>query len=186
MSSRAQRLNISSSLAAPPELVWPHITSTAGINEELWPLHMTGPDESLGREQVGLGRPLFVSVLSLLSVMPIDVHELTLHELEAGEGFHEDSRSLLEKRWVHKRSVRPFEGGSIVLDELEFEPRVFPLLVARIVRKVFERRHAVLRRKFGKLRMDADHGWSNERTTEAPREQDRPSAVVLRVAEPVI
>lgn len=160
-------------------MVWPHITSTTGINEELWPLHMTGPDDGLAHDYGKLGRPLFVSVLSLLSVMPIDVHELTLHDLEAGEAFHEDSRSLLEKRWIHKRSVRPFEGGSIVLDELEFEPRIFPLLVARIVRKVFERRHAVLRRKFGKLRMD--HGWSNERGTDA-REQDRPSAVVLRAA----
>ena len=73
-----------------------------------------------------------------------------------------------------------------MLDELEFEPRVFPLLVARIVRKVFERRHAVLRRKFGKLRMDADHGWSNERTSEPAREQDRPSAVILRVAPPAV
>jgi hypothetical protein len=181
MSSRAQSLTISSSLAAPPELVWPHITSTTGINEELWPLHMTGPEDGFAHDYARLGRPLFVSVLSLLSVMPIDVHELTLHDLEADEGFHEDSRSLLEKRWVHKRSVRPFEGGSIVLDELEFEPRVFPLFVARIVRKVFERRHAVLRRKFGKLRVD--HGWSGERGADISREQDRPSAVVLRAAD---
>jgi len=181
MSSRAQSLTISSSLAAPPESVWPHITSTDGINEELWPLHMSGPDEGLKREYGKLGRPLYVSVLSLLSVMPIDVHELTLQELEAGEGFHEDSRSLLEKRWVHKRSVRPFEGGSIVVDELEFEPRIFPQLVARIVRKVFERRHAVLRRKFGKLRVD--HGWSRERA-EAAREQAEPATVAtLRVAK---
>lgn len=180
MSSRDQRLTISSSLAAAPELVWPHITSTAGINEELWPLHMSGP-EGFAHEYAKLGRPLFVSVLSVLSVMPIDVHELTLHELEAGEGFHEDSRSLLEKRWVHKRSVRPFEGGSIVVDELEFEPRVFPELVARIVRKVFERRHAVLRRKFGKLRVD--DGWSSERTASSRAGSETQGGGVLRAAK---
>lgn len=179
MSERAQTLTISSSLAAPPELVWPHITSTAGINEELWPLHMSGPD-GFAHDYAKLGRPLFVSVLSLLSVMPIDVHELTLQQLEGGQSFHEDSRSLLERRWVHKRSVSPFEGGSIVLDELEFEPRVFPELVARIVRKVFERRHHVLRRKFGKLKVE--DGWSRERAQSARAEAEPRGIAVLRLA----
>jgi hypothetical protein len=44
-------------------------------------------------------------------------------------------------------------GGSrltlLVRDRLEFEPRILPMWVSRLVRRVFERRHARLRARFG-------------------------------------
>jgi hypothetical protein len=151
MSQLPQVVRFSSALRAAPDAVWEHARSLDGINEELWPLHLSGPADAVISDQVPLGQPLFRSVLSLLRVIVLDLHEFKLLRVNVGEGFHESSRSLLERRWEHVRSIRPEPGGCVVTDELEFEPRITPVLIAGLVRRVFQLRHERLRSKFGEL-----------------------------------
>jgi hypothetical protein len=146
-----QVLRISSALRAAPESVWQHASSLQGINEELWPVHMSGPRETVLAPELVRSEPLFHSVVSLMRVFVLDLHEFKLVRVNAGKGFHEKSRSLLERRWEHIRTITPEPGGCVLSDELEFEPRLLPALMTMLVRRVFERRHAFLRRKFGEL-----------------------------------
>lgn len=144
------RLSFVSELVADRAAIWAHATTLDGVNEELAPLHMSGPRGVRLDAGVPTGRPLFRSLVTIARVIPIDLHELTLAHVDEGRGFRETSRSILEARWVHVRTLADMpSGGTILTDELELEPRLFALIVARIVRRVFERRHAVLRRKFG-------------------------------------
>ena len=119
-----------------------------GVNAELAPVHMSHPAGAGIAPGVPLGRPLFRSVVTLWGVVPLDVHELGLVEVRPDEGFHESSRSVLERRWIHRRTLADAPGGVEITDELEFEPRVLGFLVARIVAATFERRHARLRSLF--------------------------------------
>jgi ligand-binding SRPBCC domain-containing protein len=151
MSKSPQIIRLSSALRAAPETVWQHASSLRGMNQELWPLHMSGPDWTVLTPELPVGEPLFRSVVSLLRVFVLDFHEFKLVRVNPGQSFHEASRSLLERRWEHVRTITEEPGGCVVTDELEFEPRLLPLLVAAIVRRVFEHRHAFLRRRFGVL-----------------------------------
>ena len=119
-----------------------------GVNAELTPVRMSHPTGATIAPGVPLGRPLFRSVVSLWGLVPLDVHELRLVDVRPDEGFHESSRSVLERRWVHRRSLADAPDGVEIADELEFEPRILGFLVARIVAATFERRHARLRRLF--------------------------------------
>lgn len=152
MSAAGETFSISSDLAAPRDAVWRHISSMAGINQELAPLSMTYPASvaELRAEAVPLGQVLFRSWVLLYGVLPIDRHALRLMELRPGEGFHEDSTSWLQRRWVHERWLAPIPGGCRVIDRLRFTPRLGLLrpLVAAIVRATFERRHRRLRQRF--------------------------------------
>jgi hypothetical protein len=152
MSNAPQIIRLSSALRAEPDIVWQHASSLRGVNDELWPLHMSGPAWAVFTPELPLGEPLFRSVISFMRVIVLDLHELRLVRVSPGEGFHEASRSLLERRWEHVRTISEEPGGCIVTDEVEFEPRLLPLLVAPLVRRVFERRHAFLRKRFGVLR----------------------------------
>jgi hypothetical protein len=146
-----QGFSIRSSLRASPDVLWQHASTLRGVNQELWPLHLSGPDDASLTRDVRLDQPVLRSVVSVLGVFVLDLHEFSLVRVSQGEGFHEHSRSLLERRWQHVRTIRKQPGGCLVTDELEFEPRLFPKLVARVVRRVFEHRHGFLRRRFGEL-----------------------------------
>jgi len=119
-----------------------------GVNAELAPVHMSHPAGATIAPGVPLGRPLFRSVVTLWGLVPLDVHELGLVDVRPDEGFHESSRSVLERRWIHRRTLADAPDGVEITDELEFEPRILGFLVARIVAGTFERRHACLRRLF--------------------------------------
>jgi hypothetical protein len=141
------RLRVSSRLGADAATVWAHAASMAGVNAELAPLRMSAPGQ--GRiEEVPLGVVAFRSLITLFGVVPIDLHSLRLVEVIPGRGFHEDSRSLLEARWVHKRQVEPDGAGCLVTDEVTFQPRLFGGLIRRMVAGAFARRHRYLRRHF--------------------------------------
>lgn len=142
-----------SELHAPPADVWAHCSSLAGINEELAPLRMTAPPTvaTLGPEDVPLHRTWFHSWVLLFGVIPLDRHALRLTELVPGEGFHEESTSWLQRRWIHDRRVTPTPAGCKLTDQVCFEPRLAllrPLLVP-IVRATFARRHRRLQARFG-------------------------------------
>jgi ligand-binding SRPBCC domain-containing protein len=143
------RFRISSRLAADPPVLWEHATSIAGVNEELWPIRMSAPRARLDGE-IPLGERLFVSRVTLFGVIPLDLHALALASLEPGKGFVERSKTLLERTWEHRRNLALApEGGTELVDEVSFEPRLFGSVVQRVVASAFRRRHRVLRRKFG-------------------------------------
>jgi hypothetical protein len=142
-------MRFESALAVPPERFWEHAASIAGVNRELWPIRMSSPRGARLDASTPLGVPLFRSVVSVLGVLPLDVHELALESFDPGRGFVERSRTLIERSWMHARTISPAPGGCTVVDELELEPRFAAPLVAAIVRRVFERRHRRLARMFG-------------------------------------
>jgi ligand-binding SRPBCC domain-containing protein len=142
----------STRLAAPAAEVWRHATSMAGVNAELSPITMSHPpDRTRLPDDVELGRPLFVSTLRLGPV-PFDRHELTLVGLDPGRWFQEDSRSRLNRRWRHRRTVTPEGRGCIVTDRLEIDPRLpgAGRATRLLVGWIFDRRHRVLIRRFGR------------------------------------
>jgi hypothetical protein len=110
---------------------------------------MSGPVDTVLDETTPVGRVVLRSVVTLARVVPFDVHSLVLAEVWPGRGFHEASYSLLQRRWVHVRTVESVDDRRcIVRDRLEFEPRVLSAITERIVRAVFARRHARLQAKF--------------------------------------
>ena len=125
-----------------------------GVNHELMPLlRMTHPAEAtdLTSPLLKLGETAFISTLLLFGVLPIDRHHLMLEKIYAGAGFDERSWSWTQKLWIHRRRVSASGSGTRLIDELEFEPRIFfaaPLLRV-VIRAVFNQRHSRLRAKFG-------------------------------------
>ena len=138
-------------LGASAEAVWQHATSMAGVNLELAPIRMSHPP---GRDSIDddlvLGEPLFTSTLRVGPV-PFDRHVLTLTGYQPREWFQEDSRSLLHRRWRHRRTVTPRPQGCELHDVVEVEPRVPGAggPTRWIVARIFDRRHRVLVARFG-------------------------------------
>lgn len=147
-------LRFESRLATPASEVWAVASTMDGVNHELMPMmRMTHPPDA-GSLDDGRAKPgvvLFRSWLLLFGVLPIDRHSLVLDRLIAGEGFDEHSYSWLQRVWIHQRRVQPDGEGSRVTDELAFEPRIrlAGVLVAPIVKALFEHRHRRLRARFG-------------------------------------
>ncbi|MTV23956.1 hypothetical protein FTX61_00760 [Nitriliruptoraceae bacterium ZYF776] len=139
-------------VAAPPEVVWEHASTMAGVNSELRPLRMSHPaDRTHIDGDVPLGEPLFTSTLTL-GPLPIDRHEVTLVGVDAPHGFDEDSRSWLHRRWRHERRLVPVEGGCEIVDRLRIDPRLpgAGAVTRALVGRVFARRHRVLAARFGR------------------------------------
>lgn len=132
--------------------VWQHATSMDGVNRELDPIRMSHPPDmtSLADGDPVLGQPLFTSVLRLGPV-PFDRHQLTLTAIDPGVGFQEDSRSLLHRRWRHRRTITPTDPGCVLDDRIEVLPRVPGAGPATrwVVGRIFDRRHRVLTDLFG-------------------------------------
>ena len=141
-----------SELQAPPDAVWARVASMKGINHELGPwMRMTAPrGAELSPEAVPLGRRWFRSWILLLGVLPFDYDHLRLIAIEPGRGFHEDSTMLSQRRWVHRRTLEPTDGGTRVVDRIEFEPRLPGLagFLRPIFRAVFRHRHRRLAAHF--------------------------------------
>jgi ligand-binding SRPBCC domain-containing protein len=152
-------LRFSSQLNASTDAVWASISTMPGVNYELLPLvRMTYPRAAAeaALEAAPLGSCAFASYLLLLGVLPFDRHALTLIRVDRGQGFVEDSTSLLQRRWRHERRIAPRpEGGCVLTDEILFVPRVgfAAPLVRRIVAAVFRHRHRRLLRRFGGQRL---------------------------------
>jgi ligand-binding SRPBCC domain-containing protein len=147
-------VHVTSTLAAPREAVWARVSTMAGVNAELMPLvRMSYPPQAavLDAAAVPLGRTAFRSVLLLFGVLPIDRHDLCLLRVDPPAGFHESSTSLLQRRWVHVRTLEAVPGGCRLTDEVDFEPRLpaIAALLRPLVRAIFAHRHRRLRRHFG-------------------------------------
>jgi hypothetical protein len=159
-----QRFEIASDLLAPAADVWPGLLDMASINAELAPIRMTVPRganlpgmagsqslHSIDLSQVPLGQVLFQSWVLLWGVIPLDRHALCLTEIIPGEGFHEESHSWIERRWIHDRRLTRLTEGCRITDRIGFEPRlpIMAPLLAPIIHSTFERRHRRLRARYG-------------------------------------
>jgi len=157
--SRPVAFERSSRLAAPVTEVWDHVTTMAGVNAELAPwVRMTHPGRMTRLDDAPelIGRPVaFHSWLLAGGVLPFDRHGLGLVSVEqfadGGGAFVEESSSWLQRRWRHERDVIADGDGCRVTDRLVVEPRLGlnRPVVARVVPWLFDRRHRVLRERFG-------------------------------------
>ena len=144
-------LRFESRLLAPRERIWEWITSIDGISAEMRPLlRMTFPRHirSLADIEIDPGVPLFRSYLFLFGVLPIDYSDLSLLEFTPGSGFIEQSAMGSMQLWRHARYIAacpPDPAALVLVDELTFQPRMAPPLVAWFVRRFFAHRHKVLR-----------------------------------------
>lgn len=148
-------LSFETALASPADVVWAHVTTMDGVNEELGPwLRMSSPASARGLDlrAAPVGARLFRSYLLLFGVLPIDWDDLAFAAI--GErSFAERSTMMSMRRWEHDRGVEEDGAGCRVRDVLRFEPRVPGTggLLGRVVRATFRHRHAQLARRFGVL-----------------------------------
>jgi ligand-binding SRPBCC domain-containing protein len=144
--------------SSPPEEVWEHATSPAGINEELSPwIKMTVPKAFGGRgiSDVELGQRVGRSWFLLLGFMPFDYDDITIADREHARRFRETSSMLSIRHWEHERTLRPVAEGTEITDRITMEMR-WPLslvpglqvLVARVLALLFHHRHRRLARRF--------------------------------------
>jgi len=140
-----------SKLYASTERVWEWITSIRGISAEMWPFfRMTVPKGivSLNDVDMKLGVRMFRSYVFLFGVLPIDYSDMTLLELNIGEGFIEQSPMRSMKLWRHERRIVPCPSDSnavLLVDQLTFQPRMAWQLVKWLIHRVFVHRHQVLK-----------------------------------------
>ena len=158
--TRTGTLSFASRLARPADEVWAHATSMRGVNQELAPwLRMTYPAgfDDLAATVLRSGgappeEPLFTSWILALGLVPAERWRLRIVALGPERRFVEESRVLTLSLWRHERSVSADgERACTLRDTLTFSPRVavaLPLVTA-LVRALFTRRHAFLRRRFG-------------------------------------
>ena len=149
----------SSTLTASAVDVWHHVTTMAGVNAELAPwVRMTHPGELTRLDDAPelIGQHVaFHSWLLAGGVVPFDRHALGLVSVERFDGgggaFVEESSSWLQRRWRHEREVVVLGEGCRVTDRLLVEPRLALIrpVVANVVPWLFDRRHRVLRERFG-------------------------------------
>ena len=151
-------LRFESRLAASAADVWAVASTIRGVNQELMPLmRMTHPPDAPALDDAGVrpGEIVLRSWLMLGCVLPIDRHTLIFDRLYPGEGFDEHSHSWMQRVWLHQRRVQADgEDACRVVDSLAFEPRVrfLEIVIAPIVRMLFEHRHRRLRARFGERR----------------------------------
>ncbi|PRX44204.1 hypothetical protein B0I33_11282 [Prauserella shujinwangii] len=152
-------MRLSTDLAAAPEDVWRHVTSFAGINDELRPLlSMTVPPALRGRAALDAAAPavpvrLGRSVLLLFGVLPVECDDIGLVEFEPPHRFLERSRMLTADVWEHERTVAPLPAGHCrVTDRVRFHARFPPagLVLGWTVPRLFRHRHARLAARFGR------------------------------------
>jgi len=151
---RSHRFECTSGLVAPPEAVWEHASSPAGVNWELRPLaRMVFPRRVTRLEPPDVGgdaRPARCWLL-LFGVLPVDWDDLGFDAIEPGRWFHERSTMLSQRAWEHERVLVAEERGTRLIDRVHFTPRVpgSGILYRPIFEQIFRHRHRRLRRRFG-------------------------------------
>ena len=147
------RFSIRSELAIAPEDFWAGMSMDA-VNAELMPLvRMTAPASwrQCPLPQWKTGEVLFRSVILLFGVLPVDVHSLSLDEVDPQRGFVERSSSWTNRLWEHRRTTTPSARGCVVTDEVGVVGRWRWLTrsLMPVYRAVVRHRHRRLRKRFG-------------------------------------
>jgi ligand-binding SRPBCC domain-containing protein len=144
-------LKFESELKESPDNMWKWITSSEGLNHELFPiLHMSSLSNfsTKNLDTIELGVPITRSWLLLFGLLPIGFSELTLVELNVGERFIEQSKMSFMKSWRHERIIIPHGAGTIIRDVLTYEPIISNQLCTFFIKLLFRNRHKKLRNRF--------------------------------------
>ena len=147
-------MTFQSELRAPASRVWEWITSVKGISAEMWPyFRMTAPRNvrTLNDLPFRPGQRLFRSYLFLFGALPIDYSDMTLIELDPGNGFVEQSPMGSMKLWRHERRILASTSDPeviLLIDRLTFQPRIARWLAAWFIRRIFQHRHKILCSRF--------------------------------------
>jgi hypothetical protein len=150
----------SSELPVEPGLVYRELT-LALVNAELGPLlRMTAPGPWAVRpiHSWPTGETLFSSWILLCGCVPLDRHTFALHSVAPGRGFDESSRSLVNRRWKHRREIESTEAGCRVTDTVHFSCRIPGLgyVLRPVYALVFSHRHRRLRSRYGEREVPHD------------------------------
>ena len=132
-------------------LVWRHMMDWGCINEELWPLNMSHPDEIPSVDAVPADAGVdFVSKVKL-GGMPVDLHHFAHLEIVEGLYLFERSSTVFLREWTHRRAIKQVAHNVVLTDTCTLTPKFGWLgrVLAAIYHSVFIRRHDKLRRKFG-------------------------------------
>lgn len=145
--------SIHSKINTDKQTLWQHITQMKNVNYELMPIvRMTYPADktSLSGVDVPLQTTLFTSTILLFGFIPIDLHHLALDKVIEGEAFYENSTTLTHQYWKHTRTLTAVDGGTLVKDEVSFQPRIGFLgyIFLPIYKQVFKHRHRRLVKLF--------------------------------------
>lgn len=128
--------------------VWKIIIDWDSINDEFWPfLHMSLPSGIQHTvDDSNMSTLPLVSYISLFCLFPIDCHVFHSLHIEPEDYLEEQSSNLQATVWKHKRQLIDHDGGIVISDLIEFDPRVtfLEFIVKVIVKAVFVWRHARL------------------------------------------
>lgn len=146
-------LNYQSFVSSSLSDVWRWITSLKGISSEMWPyFRMTAPRnvKSIEDIDIELGKRLFRSKIYLFGFLPFGYDDMTLVQFTPGKGFIEQSLITSMKLWRHQRDISETEGGTLITDQLTFEPIHAARLIGWFMNRVFQHRHKVLMRNLNR------------------------------------
>ena len=153
-------------IASPAEIVWRRVTTPMGINDELMPLmRMTVPASMRGKSiaDVRASSHLGRSWLLLFGILPFDVDDISIAELDPGRRFLERSSMLSMKRWEHERTVIPDGDACELRDRIGFELRVgsripgLERLIHHGLLRLFAHRHRRVARYFATTNPTSAH-----------------------------
>jgi ligand-binding SRPBCC domain-containing protein len=152
------RVAFESKIPTTPDELWNWSTSVEGIRTEMGPilkLYFRKGAIPVPQDQDSLGKVLGKCTFLLFGILPIDQSRLTFVEVEPGQRYVEQSQLLSMKRWRHERIIAPGADGTRVIDKLEFTPRFAGGLAKWFISRLWEHRHAVLKRQFRERRSAA-------------------------------
>jgi ligand-binding SRPBCC domain-containing protein len=146
------RLEFTSALSAPPGQAWDWIRSMDGVLAEMRPLFRMGAPRGLRNlddREIIPGQLVFRSPLYLFGFIPAGHSDVTFMSWDDRVGFVEQSPMTGMRLWRHERRISRSGAGCVLTDQLIFEPRIARRLVASVIRRFFNHRHAVLRKRLG-------------------------------------
>jgi ligand-binding SRPBCC domain-containing protein len=146
------RLEFTSALSVTPGQAWDWIRSMDGVLAEMRPLFRMGAPRGLRNlddQKIIPGEPVFRSPLYLFGFIPAGYSDLTFMSWDDRVGFVEQSPMTGMRQWRHERRISRASAGCVLTDQLIFEPRIARRLMASIIRRFFNHRHAVLRKRLG-------------------------------------
>lgn len=147
------RIEIESKISEDQELVSRELLTMEGVNYELLLLvKMSAPTKWYNQKitEWPLGTELFTSTILLFGLFPVDLHRFKLKDINCN-GFQEESSSLVNREWNHKRTITTQDSGCIVADVVEYVPKISLLgkLMKPVYKAIFSHRHKRLKAKYG-------------------------------------
>jgi len=152
MEKNRRAIVIRSRINCPLEQMQGRLFTMRQVNNELAPwIHMSAPEPwaNLDIRHWPTGETLFRSTIYLFGLIPVDRHQFGMAS-QSPSGFREQSRSLLQKSWIHERHIVAEGNRTLITDRIFFTPRLqgLALLLRPIYSWLFKHRHRRLEKAF--------------------------------------